>query len=483
MKKRGKSIFFKVFNYTTIFIILLVCITVALFSRQFASFYSTAQIQQLNYSYQNLYAQLHGKSAGEVVEIAQSFSDNNQSFSFYIKDNNDVILFATPDIEPDIVPDSNNFRIIMTIDQQYILCAINLGAAGTDYGRLIPRTILALACMLALGVAGAFIFAGQMTKPIRRLAEDTKKMASLALEDAAPTPWRQDELGDLARDVHIMYERLKDTISQLEDEVQRQREMEEAQRYFFLAASHELKTPVAAVGVLLEGMLENVGDYRDHHKYLRECIRLMGTQNKLINEILEIVNLDDEKKIAPKTEKIFLAATVRALALSFETLARANGLGFCVDIPEDQTCLADIAMLKKALSNVILNAVQNTPEGGEIRIWSEPIADQYRLCILNTGARIEDVALAKLFDPFYRADRARGRKNRKSSYSGINGNNGNSGTSNISGNRSISGNSGNSGNSGLGLTIVKRALDAMQMEFSLTNAAEGVLFWVDIPEI
>ena len=461
MKRRG--IFIKAFTYTTIFIILLVCVTVALFSRQFASFYSTAQIQQLNYSYQSLYGQLHGKSAGEIVEIAQRFYENNQSFTFYIRDNSDAILFATPDIEPDIVPGSNNFRIIMTIDQQYVLCATNLGAAGTDYGRLIPRTILALASMLALGVAGAFIFAGQMTKPIRRLAEDTKKMA--ALKDVEPSPERQDELGDLANDVHVMYDRLKDTISRLEEEILRVREMEEAQRYFFMAASHELKTPVAAVGVLLEGMLENVGDYSDHRKYLGECVRLMGAQTKLINEILEIVNLDDEKNMAPNIEKLYLAATIRALAPSFETLARANGLDINVDIPEDQTCLADITMLKKALSNVILNAVQNTPPGGAIRIWSEPIADQYRLCVLNTGARIEDDALSKLFDPFYRADKARGR---------------NSGNSGNSGNRGIKG---NSANSGLGLTIVKKALDAMQMEFALTNAAEGVLFWVDIPEI
>jgi two-component system sensor histidine kinase VanS len=106
-------------------------------------------------------------------------------------------------------------------------------------------------------------------------------------------------------------------------------------------------------------------------------------------------------------------------------------------------------MLRKALSNVILNAVQNTPKGGEIRIWTEPIADQYRLCVLNVGAKIDDTVLPKLFDPFYRVDKARSRKD---------------------------------GRSGLGLTIVQKALETMNIDYSLENSPDGVLFWMDLPE-
>ena len=96
------------------------------------------------------------------------------------------------------------------------------------------------------------------------------------LEDVSQSlPIRRDELGDLSRDIYFMYDKLKDTISRLENEILRVREMEEAQRYFFSAASHELKTPIAATSILLEGMLENVGDYKDHPKYLRECVKMM----------------------------------------------------------------------------------------------------------------------------------------------------------------------------------------------------------------
>lgn len=444
MKKRG--IFVKVFTYTAIFLIVIISVAVILFSQQFFSFYNTTQNQQLYNSYQGLYEQLHGKSDDEVLRIAQKFYENNQSFSFYIKDNKENVIFSTSDIDPNGQLENNNYKLMMTVNQEYILCAINQGASHTDYGGLITKSLLALGILLTLGIVGAFIFARQMTEPIKQLASNTKKMANL--EDIPTAPERRDELGDLSRDVHAMYDKLKETISKLEDEILREREMEEAQRYFFSATSHELKTPIAATSVLLEGMLENVGDYKDHSKYLRECIKMMDSQNKMISEILELVKLSDGK-IIPHIEKLELEKTVAAVLPSFQTLAEANGQHIFLNIPEGQTCRADIKMLNKVLSNVILNAIQNTPKGGEIRIWSEPNADQYHLCVLNTGAYIGNDILPKLFDPFYRVDKARSRK---------------------------------SGRSGLGLTIVKKTLEAMNTDFSLENTDGGVLFRLDLPK-
>ena len=444
MKRRG--IFFKVFAYTTIFLILIVVVTVGLFSGQFVAFYSSSQIQQLNHYYQGLYSQLQGRTVDEAIEIAGQFYANNQSFSFYIANSEDEIIFSTPNIDPNVVPDLNNFRIIMTVDQQYTLCATNKGMARTDYGSLVSKSLLGLACMLSLGIVGAFVFARQMTRPIRRLADVTKKMANC--EDVPPAPERSDELGDLGRDVHAMYEKLKETISELEDEILREREMEETQRYFFSAASHELKTPIAATGVLLEGMLENVGDYKDHSKYLLECIKMTDAQSKMISEILEIVNLNDGR-IVPAPEKIDIARMAAGLLPNFQTLADANGQRITCGIKDGEAVFADPKMIRKVLSNVMLNAIQNTPNGGEIRIWTEPGAGRYRLCVLNAGVRIDDAVLPKLFDPFYRVDKARIRKD---------------------------------GRSGLGLTIVQKALETMRIDYSLENSPDGVLFWLDLPE-
>ncbi|MDZ4957003.1 vancomycin resistance histidine kinase VanS, partial [Clostridium perfringens] len=104
-------------------------------------------------------------------------------------------------------------------------------------------------------------------------------------------------------------------------------------------------------------------------------------------------------------------------------------------------------MFGRVLSNIIMNAVQNPPEKGKIKIWTENHGDTARLAVINTGAHIPEDVLPRLFDPFYRVDKSRSRSQ---------------------------------GSSGLGLTIVKKALDQMNIPFAIENTDTGVLFWMDL---
>ncbi|MBE6904902.1 MAG: HAMP domain-containing histidine kinase [Ruminococcaceae bacterium] len=437
MKKHG--IFTKIFTYTIISILLLLGVTVALFSQQFKSFYRTIQTREIVASYQPLVNRIQRNNTSDIAGLAQRFSETNQSFEFFIADKDGVPIFATPNADTSGNFDGD-FYYVVHKDKDYSIIAQNRTGLESFYRDLIVRGVTVFAIMLMLCLVCAFVFAREMTKPIKVLADNANKMANL--KDVPFPAERKDEIGALARDVHSMYVKLK-------NEILRERELEETQRYFFAAASHELKTPIAATSILLEGMLENIGDYKDHPKYLRECVKMMDTQSKVISEILEIVNLNDGK-IVPVPEELNIRHTVADMLPDFQTLSEANGQRIVTDIPDEQTCLADPKMLQKALSNVILNAVQNTPEGGEIRIWSEPAAEQYRLCVLNMGVRIDDTVLPKLFDPFYRVDKARSRK---------------------------------SGRNGLGLVIVRKTLEAMNVEFALENTPDGVLFWMSLPKM
>ena len=447
MKKNG--IFVKVFSYTILFSVLLVFTAVALFGRQFQTYYSRYQFQQIVDSYQRLVESSQGED--DIAGIAQQFYERNESFQFYITDSSGQVVYETPGMDMSGVetgvpaPGFQSSTITVRLDRNYNLHALKGDIFGVDLSKWILWLALASAATLLVCVICAYIFARQITKPIRVLAENANKMANL--KEVPPPPERKDELGELANDIHSMYVRLKETITRLEDEIIRERELEETQRYFFAAASHELKTPIAATSVLLEGMYENIGDYKDHSKYLRECMNMMDAQSKTISEILEIVSLNDGK-IVPIPEPLDMADMLTSVLPEFQTLAEANGQSIVMDIGAGQTVLSDPKLLKKALSNVILNAVQNTPAGGEIRIGNEPAADKYRLSVLNTGVRIDDADLERLFNPFYRIDQARSRK---------------------------------SGRSGLGLTIVQKTLEAMSIPFALENTPEGVLFRMDLP--
>ncbi|WP_333649355.1 sensor histidine kinase [Lacrimispora sp.] len=442
MKKHG--IFIKVFTYTVIAILLLVSVMAVLFSGQFMLFYRTLQNREIVASYQPLIRRIQTSKNNDIASIAQRFHENNQSFEFLVVDNNRKPIYTTPNATT-----SDNFNgdffYVVHNDMDFSIIAQNRTGLESLYRDLAIRVFAVFSAMLALSLFCAYIFAKQITKPIKQLVNSAGRMANL--KEVPPPEERKDELGVLAHDIYFMYEKLKETISQLEDEILRVRELEETQRYFFSAVSHELKTPIAATSVLLEGMLENIGDYKDHPKYLRECVRMMDVQGKTISEILEIVSLNNGK-ITPVPEKLDIGDMVLGMLPDYQLLAEANDLHIITDIPAGLNCLIDPKMFQKALSNIILNAVQNTPKGGQVRIWSEPAAEQFRLCILNTGARIDDGVLPKLFDPFYRTDRARKREG---------------------------------GRSGLGLTIVRKTLEAMNINFALENTPEGILFWIDLP--
>jgi len=444
MIKKKHGIFRKVFLYTLVFLILTIFVATALFSQQFKSFYDSSQVKQLGDVFQPLSQSFAGKSREQMLEIADDFHQKNQSFQFRIETMNEEIVYETPNSAQS---DEQSYTLIISLPQNLLLRATNLTSSTNVYSDLMQKVIFAALIMLLLAVAGALLFAKWMTRPIRRLADDTQKMMMrMSVED---TVYSNDEVGQLANDVHTMYENLKKTISELENEIEREKEMEENQRYFFSAASHELKTPIAATKALVEGMLAGVGDYTDHPKYLRECLKMLNAQNKIITEILDIVSLSGDK-IKPTLEKINLSELLKLLTTEYFTLTESRNQTLTINIPESATCVADKNLLGRAISNIIMNAIQNAPDGAAIRVWSECTDNKSYLYILNTNSHIEENIRPKLFEPFYREDKARSRSG---------------------------------GRSGLGLTLVKRMLDTMEIPFSLENTKDGVLFKMELSTI
>ncbi|MDR0451116.1 MAG: HAMP domain-containing histidine kinase [Treponema sp.] len=470
-KKRG--IFIKVFTYTLLFVFLMIAVAAVFFAGQFLSFYRRSQIDQLSRALQPILDRTEGQAPEQIIGIARQFHERNQSFSFLIEDADRNVLYSTfsaPFPPPPLVsPDSRlapspppengildalgrNYQIVFRINragEQYTLRASTGPFFVSRTVRMLVRRILAaLALMLVLCALGAAFFARMITRPIMRLAADTKRMS--ALEEIPAPAVRNDEIGQLARDIYAMYGALKRTIADLEQEVEQERAMEDSQRAFFSAASHELKTPIAAAGAMVEGMLANIGEYRDHRKYLRECLRTLNAQNRLVSEILEIVNLSEGRREV-SFQAVDLAELLASLIDEYGPIAEQRGQRILNRAGKTRV-RADRKLLGQALSNVLGNALQNSPEGESVQIWDEAGPDSpgtIRLNIFNPKARIEEESPSRLFEPFYRRDRARNRE---------------------------------AGRSGLGLAIVKRALEGMAVPFALQNRDGGVLFWMDLPE-
>lgn len=536
------GIFGKVFLYTLIFLVITISVAAVVFAQQFIDYYNYLQIRQYTAVFEPLKTSvLEEGNIEKIVKIADSFHDKNQSYSFRIETKEGNVVYTTtqkeslrtnPSVEIGTAMDSaegviresadsntridikkdvsaENGTVIATLIQSVdgiinnqktdsATSIIESGPAASAYsgsvvmdldndlllrmsdnteradlqetfaGKVLMVTVL----LLCFSVMGAVFLARGITRPIKRLAEDAKRMANL--EIVSHPDHRSDEVGQLTRDVHRMYEKLKLTISELENEIRREKEMEENQRYFFSAASHELKTPIAATSALLEGMLAGIGDYKNHPKYLRECLNMMNTQNRIITAILKIVTLSDQSLI-PQREEVCILHVISNLLPEYEPLVEKKGQSITVDVPVTATCFTDRVMFSNVISNVMMNAIQNSPEGEQIFIrWeqrtggtgqnrfegnstdpdggitglSKTISEACVLSIRNTNAAIDDEIKARLFDPFFRADKARSR---------------------------------GEGRSGLGLTIVKKNLDILELPFELQNEGNDVVFRMELP--
>lgn len=476
MKRRFFGIYGRVFFYTLAILLFAICITVIFFANQIGSVAEKAQQDQLANIFLPLSKELQGKSDEEAAGIAASFHAKNTSFEFSLTSREGNVIYQTDNYEQ--TPMNKNAQGIrstllqnqenplqkelykMTVGGSdgkiQLVMAISSGGrlyisgqlSGTEiYVEFIQKTAIALVLILLASIIGAALFARRIAGPIRKIAGDTKCMSKL---QSVPAPKaRKDEIGELAADVYSMYVTLKSTIAQLEAEIAREREMEENQRYFFSAASHELKTPIAAMSALVEEMLEGMVDEEDYPESLRKCMKMIAAQKKLISEILDIVRLTDEK-VGLHNQEVRLREVTDIVLPMMKPLAEAKNIQLQVQITDELICRVDVKMLERVFSNIFMNAVQNTSPRGTVRIWAEENRDDEILfSVLNTGGRIDEEAMSKLFEPFFRLDKARSR---------------------------------GSGHSGLGLTIVKRTLDRMEIPFSLENTEEGVLFRMRLPK-
>jgi len=147
-------------------------------------------------------------------------------------------------------------------------------------------------------------------------------------------------------------------------------------------------------------------------------------------------------------EPINIRKCVECVVEQFSTLIDSKEQLLTVDVADSITCQLNDRLFSKILSNVLLNAAQNSPNGVEIHIAAHEEIGFISVTVWNENAEISENILSKIYEPFYRADEAR---------------------------------TTGEGRSGLGLTIVKKALDLMGIAFEIKNTDGGVLFQMDIP--
>lgn len=302
---------------------------------------------------------------------------------------------------------------------------------------LLPLSILM--CVI-IAIIFSLLYARAITRPIKAISGETRHMISLD-RDARCQVNSRDEIGELASNVNHLYENLLQTIDSLETELKNVTITEREKTDFLRAASHELKTPVTAVSVIMDNMILGVGKYKNYSEWLVKCKKLIDGLSDKIRDILDASRLEtlSEPQVTQNITE-FCSEVME----SYLIIARAKGLDLYIDFSASFMVTAPPILLEKALSNIFSNAILYTNQGGKLSVYCKGRS----LIVENECEPIPENQLERLYEPFYRPDISRSRE---------------------------------TGGNGLGLYIVKIILRRLDLSYSFEPMAspKGMRFTIN----
>ena len=188
------------------------------------------------------------------------------------------------------------------------------------------------------------------------------------------------------------------------------RRLERVRSDFIANVSHELKTPLTSikgfVETLLEGALEDKEESRNFLNIIQDHTDRL---NNLINDLLELSHIES-REIALKFEKVDLKKVFEEVILGFRSQIKKKGITVNNDLAADVTLKADKLKLEQVIINLIDNAIKFNKENGSVSIFSEDLGRKIKIVIEDSGQGIPEKDITRIFERFYRVDKARSRE-------------------------------------------------------------------------
>lgn len=303
--------------------------------------------------------------------------------------------------------------------------------------KLLPYSI---AISFIISLLAAFIYSKLITRPIMNIVRATKDMEQLKKGSYCVVDTK-DEIGLLAENINSLYDTLWHTIESLEQKVDVISEVEMEKVEFLRAASHELKTPLTSLHILLENMKHNIGKYSDRDFYLARAEEMVMESTKMVQSILQTSKL---QTVSPEedAEQLDVKEVLLETLASYNILAKAKDIQLDLQLADTFCHRMNREALKKVLSNLLANAIKYTSEGKRVNIQ---ITGQ-TITIENECTPLPEAELATIFKAFYRPDFSRNKRD---------------------------------GGTGLGLYIVGEILNKANLLYSFKPSEIGMRFTID----
>lgn len=314
--------------------------------------------------------------------------------------------------------------------------------------KLLPYILI---CIFFIAMIGAVLYAKIISKPLIEINKIAKEMVNMnfALKCKVGS---KDEIGELAQSLNVLtvnleksMNDLKESNKKLKSDIDREREIEGRRREFLATISHELKTPITVLKGQLEGMIYNVGIYKDREKYLKHSLQVVDNMGELVIEFLNICKMESMNfmKNSIDLQDICLNKMVNNCIQNISFMAEQKNIKLISNIEDNVIAQVNGKLIYKAFSNIIGNAITHSPNNSVVKVNLKKVDSTIIFEVKNSDVRIEEKEILKIFDAFYRVDKSRSRK---------------------------------TGGSGLGLYIVKMVFELHNIKYKIENTDDGVKF-------
>ena len=439
MKRTG--LFTKIFIYTfSIFSVLVICLHLAIYFL-FPSTYLSHRQETIGQKATAISRSLEGKDRQSIEQVLDLYSQTSDIKGAVKGEMTEDKLEVKDNLPLDTDRQTTSLfieeREVKTQDGSTMtlqfLASMDLQKEAEQISlQFLPYTLLA---SFLISLLVAYIYARTIVAPILEIKRVTRRMMELDAQVRLRVD-SKDEIGDLKEQINSLYQHLLTVIADLHEKNEAILQLEKMKVEFLRGASHELKTPLASLKILIENMKENIGRYKDRDHYLGVAL---GIVDDLSHHVLQILSLSSVQEIREEKENIDLLQMTQTLVKDYTLLAKERKVQIDISLTHQQAYI-NPSVMKLILSNLISNAIKHSTLGGLVRIGERA----GELFIENSCSSEEQEKLAQSFS---------GNANRKAK------------------------------GSGMGLFVVKSLLEHEKLPYHFEMQDERLTFFMSYPKV
>ena len=310
--------------------------------------------------------------------------------------------------------------------------------------------------ILAVGIIAAFVVSTYITRPIKQLSNIAEKMSEMDF-NARYEGSDKGEIGLLGKSMNNMSEKLEQNIAELKKanlelkkDIDKKEKLEIMRTDFLSNVSHELKTPIALIQGYAEGLKEGITDDPESMEFY--CDVIMDEANKMNTMVKRLLTLNQIEfgNDEPEMERFDINELIASVADANAIRAGQKNMSIVFDNRNEHNYVwADEYKTEEVLTNYISNALNHCDGKRAIEVRTEKSENggTITVTVYNSGKNIADEDLERIWEKFYKTDKARTREY---------------------------------GGNGIGLSIVKAIMDSMGQEYGVRNVSDGVEFWFNL---